>query len=54
MSSCTKVIRTFLWELLLFLFVILLQVDVGRFHSDNGLIQKTERFLHVFGLYLDS
>lgn len=44
---------TILLVLLLFLqLVVLLQVDVGRLHSDDGFVQKTEGFLHMFGLHL--
>lgn len=38
--------------LLLLQFVLLLQVDVWRLHSDDGFVQKTEGFLHMFGLHL--
>ncbi len=38
--------------LLLLQFVLLLEVDVGRLHSDDGFVQKTEGFLHMFGLHL--
>ena len=32
--------------------LLLLKVDVWSLHSDDGLVQQTERLLHVFGLYL--
>ncbi len=38
--------------LLLLQFILLLQVDVRRLHSDDGFVQKTESFLHMFGLHL--
>lgn len=38
--------------LLLLHFVLLLQVNVGRLHSDDGFVQETEGFLHMFGLHL--
>lgn len=46
---------TFFLLLLLFLhFILLFQVDVWRLHSDDRFVQKTERFLHVFGLNLET
>lgn len=40
--------------LLLLQLVVLLQVDVRRLHSDDGLVEETEGFLHVFGLHLET
>lgn len=46
---------TFFLLLLLFLnFILLFQVDVWRLHSDDRFVQKTEGFLHVFGLNLEA
>lgn len=40
--------------LLLFLlhFLLLIQVDVGRLHPDDGFVQEAESFLYMFGLHL--
>lgn len=53
---CLLCDSTFLLLLLLLLlqFILLLQVDVGRLHSDDGFVQKTEGFLHMFGLDLET
>lgn len=45
-------VSTILLLLLLLHFVLLLQVNVGRLHSDDGFVQETEGFLHMFGLHL--
>lgn len=46
---------TFFLLLLLFLhFILLFQVDVWCLHSDDRFVQKTECFLHVFGLNLEA
>lgn len=37
---------------LLLHFILLVQVDVGRLHSDDGFVQEAEGLLHVFGLHL--
>lgn len=54
LSVCEMCICTVLLLLLLHLlqFVLLLQVDVGRLHSDDGFVQEAEGFLHMFGLHL--
>lgn len=49
-SVCVSTILLLL--LLLLHFVLLLQVNVGRLHSDDGFVQETEGFLHMFGLHL--
>lgn len=43
----------FLLLLLLLKFILLLQVDVRRLHSDYGFVQKAEGFLYMFGLHLE-
>lgn len=54
-GECLLCDSTFLLLLFLLLqFILLLQVDVRRLHSDDGFVQKTEGFLHVFGLHLVS
>lgn len=43
---------TVLLLLLLLQLLVLLQVDVRRLHSDDGLVEQAEGFLHVFRLHL--